>query len=72
MEQDVSALTILLNEYRSMFDKAMREGETFDNLKKLYLQIKELECHLNALEWDEGRNLRIFSSPSSAQWNVNL
>jgi len=37
---------------KAQFDKAMRDGEVFVNLKKIYIEIKELECHLNAMEWN--------------------
>jgi hypothetical protein len=43
-----------LNELKSKLDHLIREGETFDNVKKVYLQIKELECHLNAMYWNPG------------------
>jgi hypothetical protein len=29
----------------------MREGEEFATLKKIYLEINELECYLQALAW---------------------
>jgi hypothetical protein len=53
-EVDVTAVGMQLNELRSKLDRLMREGETFDNVKKVYLQIKELECHLNATHWNPG------------------
>ena len=48
---DVTSMRIELNELRTRFDKSMRDGENFDNVKAIHLQIKELECHLNALDW---------------------
>lgn len=54
---DVTALTIQLNELRSKFDQGMREGQELSDLKETYLQMKELECHLNALQWDPERHV---------------
>ena len=51
---DVTALRIELNELKSQFDRSMRDGENFDRVKVIHAQIKELECHLNALEWHPG------------------
>lgn len=48
---DVTSIRIELNELKARFDKSMRDGENFDNVKAIHLQIKELECYLNALEW---------------------
>lgn len=50
---DLTSLSIRLNELKSEFDRSMREGDNFANLKKVYMKIKELTCHLEALEWDE-------------------
>lgn len=30
----------------------MRNGDTFANIRKMYMQIKELECMLRVLIWD--------------------
>ena len=49
---DVTSIRIHLNELKTQFDRAMLEGTEFANVKKLYIQIKELECHLNAMEWE--------------------
>jgi hypothetical protein len=48
---DVITIRIHLNELKTQFDNAMREGEEFAALKKMYMEIKELECYLNVLEW---------------------
>ena len=50
---DITSISIELNELKSKFDLSMREGDSFANLKKVYLKIKELTCHLQALEWDK-------------------
>ena len=52
---DITSISIQLNELKSEFDRSMRDGDTFDNLKKVYLKIKELTCYLQALEWDTHR-----------------
>ena len=58
---DVTAITIQLNELRSKFDQGMREGHEPSDLKEIYLQMKELECYLKALQWEpERQNSSIF------------
>jgi hypothetical protein len=54
---DITAINIQLNELRSKFDQAMREGNDLLDLKETYLQMKELECHINALQWDPEKPL---------------
>ena len=49
---DITSISIELNELKSEFDRSMRQGDTFANLKKVYMKIKELTCHLQALQWD--------------------
>ena len=48
---DITAITIELNELRSKFDQGMREDQDLCELKQTYLHMKELECHLKALQW---------------------
>lgn len=55
ISNDVTAITIELNELRSKFDQGMREGHEPGNLKETYLHMKELECYLKALQWDPER-----------------
>ena len=52
IKTDITSLSIQLNELKSEFDRSMRQGDTFANLKKVYMKIKELTCHLQALEWN--------------------
>jgi hypothetical protein len=52
---DVTALTIQLNELRAKFDHTVREGKDFADRRSIYDHIKELECHIEALEWDSDR-----------------
>lgn len=52
---DVTTITIQLNELRSRFDQGMREGQEPNNLRETYLHMKELECHLKALQWEPDR-----------------
>ena len=49
---DITTISIQLNELKSEFDRSMRQGDTFANLKEVYMKIKELTCHLQALQWD--------------------
>jgi hypothetical protein len=51
-DSDVTALRIHLNELRSRFDQAMREGESFTTMKEIHLQIRELESCIKVLEWN--------------------
>ena len=55
---DSISIRIHLNELKTEFDMAMRDGEEFATLKKIYMEIKELECHLKVMEWhaDKARN----------------
>jgi hypothetical protein len=53
---DITAITIQLNELRSKFDQGMREGCEPSDLKETYLQMKELECYLKALQWEPERH----------------
>lgn len=53
---DITAITIQLNELRSKFDLGMREGHEPADLKEIYLQMKELECYLKALQWEPERH----------------
>ena len=54
---DVTAINIQLNELRSKFDQAMREEHDFTELKETYLQMKQLECYINALNWSPESHL---------------
>lgn len=51
-ENDITSVSIRLNELKNKFDQCMRNGDTFSNVRKIYMQIKELECFLKALIWD--------------------
>lgn len=51
-DSDVTAMRIHLNELRSRFDQAIREGESFVTMKDIHLQIKELESCIKVLEWN--------------------
>lgn len=62
---DITAINIQLNELRSKFDLAMREEHDFQDLREIYLQIKELECYLNALNWAPDNKI-IMQHPSVA------
>lgn len=64
---DVISINIQLNELRSKFDQAMREGIEGIDLRETYLQIKELECHLNALQWDPEHPM-IHANTASPAW----
>jgi hypothetical protein len=55
-DSDVVSMRIHLNELRSKFDQAIREGESFITMKEMHLQIKELESCIKVLEWHESPN----------------
>jgi hypothetical protein len=55
IQTDITSISIQLNELKSEFDRSMRHGDSFANLKKVYMKIKELTCHMQALEWDSQR-----------------
>ena len=48
---DPTALQIHLNELKTLFDRAICEGKNFEQVKQIYLQIKELECQLSVIQW---------------------
>ena len=60
---DITAINIQLNELRSKFDQGMREGQEPLDLKETYLQIKELECYLRALQWEPERHQNAVLQP---------
>lgn len=65
-DSDVTAMRIHLNELRSTFDQAMRDGNSFAMMKEIHLQIKELESCINVLEWNGGSvSFRGQSEPAS-------
>ena len=51
---DVTAMRIHLNELRTRFDQAIRDGESFIIMKDIHSQIKELESCIKVLEWNSG------------------
>jgi hypothetical protein len=65
-DSDVTAMRIHLNELRSRFDQAMREGESFSIMKDLHLQIKELESCIKVLEWEGSAPFSRFRSEEPA------
>ncbi|MBL7698847.1 MAG: hypothetical protein JNK79_11835 [Chitinophagaceae bacterium] len=64
-DTDVTTMKIHLNELRSKFDQAMREGESFSTMKEMHLQIKELESCIKVLEWSAPMGHRERSEPAS-------
>ena len=52
IDNDVTSVSIRLNELKNKFDQGIRNGETFANVRKIYLQIKELECSRKAMRWN--------------------
>lgn len=58
---DTSSLRIHLNELRSDFDRCMREGDNFECVKKIYMEIKALECQLNVMDWEMESRTRTYT-----------
>ena len=56
-EVDMISLRNNLNILEIRFDQGMLEGELFNNLKKIYMEIKETQCHLKVMEWDSEKEL---------------
>ena len=48
---DVTAMRIHLNELKSRFDLGLIEGKSFEQVKKIYMEIKELEYQISVFEW---------------------
>lgn len=44
INSDSTSLQLHLNELKAIFDNLICEGGTFEEVKAIYLQIKELEC----------------------------
>lgn len=65
---DITAINIELNELRSKFDLAMREGSEIIDLREIYLHMKELECHINALQWDPEKQMLGHYSSATHAW----
>ena len=57
-DYDVTALRIHLNELTASLDHAIMEGDSFERVKNLYMQIKEIECRLRVLEWKAASGAR--------------
>jgi hypothetical protein len=68
VNSDITAINIELNELKSKFDQAMREGSEIIDLREIYLQMKELECHINALQWDPEKQMVSHYSSSTHVW----
>lgn len=65
---DITAINIELNELRSQFDRAMREGAEYTDLRSIYLHMKELECHVNALQWEPEKSYMLHQQSSTHAW----
>ena len=68
VSNDITAINIQLNELRSKFDHGMREGGDFPHMRETYLQMKELECYINALQWDPEKPVAVSQVATSNTW----
>lgn len=57
-ELDVVAMRVHLHELKSAFDTAINNGGVFQDIKKIYMHIKELECRLNVMDWQSGNEIK--------------
>lgn len=65
-DRDITSMRIQLNELRSKFDQAMRDGVSYNTVKEIHLQIKELESSIKELEWNGGSApTRVYRNPTS-------
>ena len=48
-ENDAAALSARLNELKIKFDQRMLNGDSFSEVKKIYLEIKKLETQLHGV-----------------------
>jgi len=55
-EADTADLIIHLNESKFQFDQKMKKCKNFEEVKKLYMEIKELESHLNVINWQDQKS----------------
>jgi hypothetical protein len=55
-EANLPSLVIHLNELKSLFDEKIQHGECFEEVKKIYNEIKELESKLNVINWQAQRS----------------
>jgi len=62
--EDISSLRIHLNELQSKFERFIMQGKSPARLKEIHLQIKELECHINAMDWNPHTHANRDQTPS--------
>lgn len=55
-EADPHSLVSLFNELKSKFEQKLLHGECFEEAKKVYRQMKELEAQLNVVDWQKPKN----------------
>lgn len=50
-ENDVVSLSIQLKKLKNKFDQSMLTGSSFEEVKKIYLEIKRIEAELKVTVW---------------------
>lgn len=50
-ETDIISLLLRINKLRSLFDRKIIQGDCFEDIEKIYLEIKELDAQLDAIEY---------------------
>lgn len=54
-ETDATTLILRLNELKSQFDQKMVQGDSFEEVKKIYKEIKVLKSQLQVINWQFGK-----------------
>lgn len=55
-ETDATTLILRLNELKSQFDQKMVQGDSFEEVKKIYMEIKVLKSQLQVITWQFGKS----------------
>lgn len=56
-EANMPDLSTLIDKLRLKFDQKMQHGESFAEVKKIYLEIKALESRLKMDNWQDSKKL---------------
>lgn len=57
IQDDVTSRCIQLTELKSLFYHMMRDGYSFEEVKKIYMKIKALEAEINYINWRKEKHL---------------
>jgi hypothetical protein len=54
IREDVNAMGIHLYELKSLFNQAVRDQRSIEDIKSLYMQIEQLETEWKSQQWNPG------------------